>query len=135
MDTLFLTAEEQELFESLSPQIKEGWNVKEESSVPKDSSERIGVRLQLLHLRDPQLQTFQKNARELSSAEDLSALLGSTDLSAVADADLAELAFALGAANISALIESMLREVKSDDDLAGVSALAVIRHSLVAAAV
>lgn len=135
MDTLFLTAEERKVFEGLSSDIKEGWNVKEESSVPEDSSERIGIRLQLLHLRDVKLQAFQKKAHILSSAEDLSSLIESTDLSGVAEADLAELAFALGATNVSVLLGSMLREVKSDDDLIGISALAVIRHSLLAVAV
>ncbi len=129
MNALSLTAEEKKMFDGLSAKVKEGWEAQEEKGSYQDSPEKLSTRLALLRVHDPKLLEFQKKAAGLS-AEKLSELIAKTDLTGVTDDDLAQLSFAIGPTILTRLIGGLLQAVKTDDDLEGIAALTVIRHSL-----
>jgi hypothetical protein len=129
VNTLFLTAEEQKVFQALPAKLREGWTVEEEKGQFQDAEEKLSMRMALLRLHDPKLLAVQKRAVGLSSGQ-LAELLAQTDLKGVADDDLAELTFAVGPSILSKLIEGLLLQAKTDAELEDIVALALIRHSL-----
>jgi hypothetical protein len=130
--TLYLTESERALWSGISPKLQSQYAVEHEVGNWRDSPGRRRMRMQLVQLRDPKLLAFLESAKAAQSAEALAALLMDTDLQGIADADIAELFFALGPAAVSSLIASMLGRVASDSDLQGIAALTTIRHSLYA---
>lgn len=134
MEPLFLTADERKVFDALPAAVREGWEVRAERDAVPDDAARRAMRLQLLHLHDPALRAFVRSAGETKDSAALTALVLGMDLKGVADADLAELCFALGPVPLTAIIADLLPKTKTDDDLEGVQAIALIRHSLLAAA-
>ncbi len=129
MNTLYLTAGERGIFAKLSDALREGWNAEDEKGDFSDSEEKLSMRMALLRLHDPKLLDVQKQAAGLSS-EKLAALLAQTNLKGVSDDDLAELTFAIGPSILSKLIAGLLLQVKTDEELEDISALTLIRHSL-----
>src|SRR3989339_1049927 len=111
MNTLSLTAEEKKIFDGLPAPVREGWEVQEEKGSYQDSQEKLSTRLALLKVHDPKLVDFQKKAAGMS-AEQLSELIAKTDLTGVADADLAQLSFAVGPTILTRLIGGLLLTVK-----------------------
>jgi hypothetical protein len=131
MNTLYLTAEEQKVFNGIPEAPREGWEVSQETGTFEDNEERLSMRMALLRLHDPKLLDFQKRAADLSP-EQLTALIAETDLKGVADADLAELTFAIGPVILGRVIGGLLLQAKTDADMEDLAALTVIRHSLLA---
>jgi len=130
MTTLFLTAEEQKLFEALPGSLKEGWQAKEETRQFTDSQQKASIRLHLLRLEDPKMLQFVEEAKSKESVDDVAALINDTDLSGVSERELAKLFFALGPAPLGQIISSMLPEAKTDKDLEEIVAITTIRHFL-----
>ena len=130
MSTLHLTQAEREIFEGLSEQLRDGWEIALENRSGPDHRENREIRMQLLRLHDPKLLRFQKRASSVSDPEELAGLVAETDLSEVSDADLAELFFTLGPATLTRVIGVMLQMAKTDQDLQGIAALTAIRDAL-----
>ena len=133
MEPIYLTNDEQKIFSALPVRLKEGWEVTGEQQVLKDDAAHRAMRLQLLRLRDTKLTDFVRRGRDVADVDALVALITATDLTGVNDADLAELCFALGPVPLTGIIGSLLRQAKTDDDLEGIQAIAVVRRSLITA--
>ncbi len=127
---IHLTAAEQLLWAKVPQNLQGGWTVETETGTWRDSPERRRMRMQLVKLSDPKLLAFMEKAKAAATAEALAALLSETDLKGIADADIAELFFALGPAATGKLIELMLASAKTAADIEGIAALASIRRSL-----
>lgn len=130
MNTLYLTADERKVFEALSSQLKEGWEIDQERGAIRDDVFHRTMRLQLLHLHDQRLLAFVKSGNALADADAIATLLTTTDLKNVDDADLAELCFALGPVSLTKILGMLLPKVQTDDELEAVQAIALVRHSL-----
>ena len=63
----------------------------------------------------------------------IAALLADFDLKDVDEDDVAELFFALGPAAVTQLIAALFVTATTDADIEGITALTVIRHSVLAA--
>ena len=130
MSKLFLTKEEQSVFDQLSADLKEGWDATLESLQYQDTMERQIMRLSLIRLHDPKLQALRSASQNAQTVDDVVAIVSDFDLKNIDEDDLAELFFAMGPNVMSGLIVLQLQSVKTDADIEGVSALTVIRHSL-----
>ncbi|MDD4287343.1 MAG: hypothetical protein PHN33_03260 [Candidatus Peribacteraceae bacterium] len=133
MNVLFLTAEEQKAFEALSAKLRDGWEVELEHGDIRDDAAHRAMRLQLLHLHDPTLLAFVKCGSTLNDVDAIVALMSTTTLKNVSDADLAELCFALGPVSLTKILGMLLPKVQTDDELEAVQAIAFVRHSLISA--
>lgn len=132
MNTLYLTTAERSLYESLSEAVRDGWETVDETLTYNDNPKKQMLRLSLVRLHDPSLVKLRDKAIATSTPEEMTTLLQSQDLSLVGEDDLAQLCFALGPAALGRLIEIMLKDVSNDKDMEGVTALTVIRHSILA---
>lgn len=128
--TFYFTAEERKAFAALSEALRNGWSVEEERGTSTDDLAHRDMRLHLLRVRSPKVTTIVKKALQENTVEGIARILNDTDLKGVHDADLAELFFVLGPGPLSILILNVLRSAKTDEDLQGIMALTVIRHSL-----
>lgn len=130
MNTLYLTVEEQKLFDALSSDMREGWQTQMEEGRYEDSADKQMIRLSLVRLHDPRLLKLRAQAEQAGSIEEVASLIQDMNLEDVDEDDLAELFFALGPAVLSRLILDLLTAANSDGDVEGVTALTVIRHSI-----
>lgn len=130
MNTLYLFADEKQLFDKLPNELKEGWQVEEETLSFEDSDVHRKMRMRFFRIHDPKLETFCDQAKKADSVEELANLVQETDLSAVNDADLMELFFVLGPEPLTLVIQNLLNEISADSDLEDLAALTVIRNSL-----
>lgn len=133
MNTLFLTGEEKKLFESLSNNVKEGWEVEIETNEYEDTPEKFELRLDTYMPYDPVLRVL---ADELSNAKDSANALEiamNTDFSNISEDALIDLFYTLGSDSISAMIQKMLENASKDENIHEVAAFSVIRHSLLSA--
>lgn len=130
MNTLFLKAEEQPLFESIRSELREGWNVTVEGLVFEDSPFKFRIRLELLRLHDPSLIALRDRVKHMDNPTDIAAALTSIDPALVLHEDLLALFFTLGSGILSQLIVFLLKDVASDKDLANLVALTFIRHEI-----
>jgi len=118
------------VFEALSAKLRDGWEVELEHGDIRDDAAHRAMRLQLLHLHDPTLLAFVKRGSTLNDVDAIVALMSTTTLKNVSDADLAELCFALGPVPLTRIIGDLLKQAKTDDELEGIQAIAFVRHSL-----
>ncbi len=132
MDSLYLTASEQKLFDALNPKLKEGWTVASETLSFEDTSEKSQIRFDLMRLEHPLLEQLRKNGG-VKSAQDLADFMQKNDLSKLGQNDLSEILYVLGPNLVSAVIETMFTSVHNDDDLAGICAFTSLRHILFSA--
>jgi hypothetical protein len=130
MQTLHLTVQEQALFDALSDALQEGWLTRPETLTFEDSPQKKLTRLSLVRLHDPKLLALRERAMQISSIEEMTALLQNADLADVEDDDVAALFFAMGPTVLSGLIELQLRTAQTDTDIEGVAALTTIRNAM-----
>jgi len=130
MNKLYLTAGERALYDALSVELKEGWEVEEETQIFTDSPQKQMIRFSLLRIHDPKLLSLREKSMKASTVEEVAALIHDADLKGVDEDDLAELFFALGPTVLTRLIETMFTSVKTDADVEGITALTVIRHTI-----
>lgn len=123
------------MFAALSEKLQDGWEIQREREDIRDDAAHRTMRLQLLHLHDPNLLAFVKRGSALTDVNAIVTLLGATTLKNVDDADLAELCFALGSVPLTRIIGDLLARVKTDDELEGIQAIALVRHSLLSTAI
>lgn len=127
--TLYLTAEEKKLFDGLPDTLREGWVVEGEQIHFVDSDKHRITRAKLTKFRDPRFTKIHTEILNADSPEKTLSMLETMDIS-MQDEDFVSLLFALGPDVISTFIHFLLTEVKSDKDVATISALSFIRHSL-----
>jgi hypothetical protein len=130
MNTLYLTATEQSLYDSLSDALRDGWTTKDESLTFRDTDHRRRIRFEMLKLDDPRMQHFMEKASQTETADALDALIKGTDFTEVSDADFSELMFAIGPDGVTTLLHAALKTAKDDDDVAYAAELSNIRHGL-----
>ena len=130
MNTLYLTSSEQALYDNLSVDVKDGWEVETEELTYDDTYEQQIIRLSLVRLHDPSLIALRDKAAQTHSLEEVAALMRNVDLKMVEEDDLAELCFAIGPSALSQLISLLLAQAQTDKDIEGVTALSVIRHAV-----
>lgn len=130
MTPLYLTAGEKKMFDGLSEELKDGWKVENETGKFKDTSEKAGIRLHLLRLEDPTIQAFIEEAKGKKSVDELAQLVLETDLSEVSERELAKLFFAMGPEPLNRIVQAMLSKAKTDDDIQEISAITIIRYTL-----
>jgi len=133
MTTLYLTPSEQQLFQALPSDLREGWTVEAETHGYNDTPPRMELRMALLRIHDPRLVAFREQVQTAKTIEEVVELIKLEDLSKVDEDDMAALFFALGPQYISSMIEVMLGEVTTDKDVEGITALTVIRHTILQA--
>ncbi len=129
MKTIYLTAQEKNIYDALPDDVREGWEVEDETVSYQDSDAKRATRFALLRLHDPKLLAFRDVASKVKNIEDLNVLNQRSDLSDVQDADLAELFFALGPEVLTHLIGFLFPSISDDEALEDIVALTVIRHS------
>lgn len=127
---LYLTAEERALYDKLSESLHEGWRVEAEMQAFSDSPEKRQARADIIRIHDPRLKAFRDAAMQTKTEGELSALMDSTDVSAMNDDDLTSLFFVLGPDALSAMITTFLSQAKDDAAIETASALSMLRHSL-----
>ncbi len=120
------------MFDALPAALQEGWETEAETLTYDDTPQKRMIRLSLLRLHDPRLLALREQAETARTPEQLAALLQEMDFTDVEDGDLASLFFALGPVVLSQLIVHLLGSVATDKDIEGVTALTVIRHSILA---
>ena len=130
MNVLFLKAEEQEIYNTLSDELKNGWEVRMEEVDFADEPRKRLMRLYLLHLHDSKVMQFVEEAKKVNDPEKIATMMQDMDIADIDDGDLAELFFALGPNVLDGIIRYSLREAQTDDDIEGVVAVATIRHTL-----
>lgn len=135
MTTLYLTTEEQAVFASLSDALREGWTVEVESLPIEDSAAKRAIRFQLLRVRDARLLQLRDSIANAKDIDAVVTLIRDQNLKDIHEEDLQQIFFALGPVVVTKLIQSMLSEVQTDTDIEGITALTVIRHSLLSARV
>lgn len=130
MNTLYLTWPEQILFQALPSGLTEGWKLATESLGFVDTPERRELRLSLVRVHDQRLKDLRDKVQKAQTVEEVATHIQDMDLKGIDDDDIASLFFGLGPAYISNIVQYMLRTAKADRELEGITALTVIRHSL-----
>lgn len=130
MTTLFLTGEEQSLFDALSDALKEGWDTKTETLRFEDNAQRRKIRLEMLKVHHPKTQDLIKRILGAKTEQEIDALLESVNPKEIDDADLAELLFASGPDGIGAMVKGALKTAENDEDVAFAAQLSQARHEL-----
>ena len=124
MHTVYLTAEEQKVFATLSDSIREGVTIQNEEFDTFESDKQLAMRY---HLADFTLYPEVKQIAE--------AVLNGEDPSSFSLEDVPadvqkELYFTIGARGVDLLIRYVLREIEEAEDCAALCALTNARHEL-----
>lgn len=130
LTTLFLTAEEQAIYNALPATLQEGWSIEAETQQYKDTQQKRVLRFRLYRAYDPRLRVLMQSFETASSDEELKNILTNASLKDVSDTALAELFFTMGPGPISAFIVAMLKGAKKDEDIERIASLSIIRHAL-----
>ncbi len=124
MNTLFLTTEEQKVFQALPDKLREGWTVEVERSTVYETNEELAMRQKMSSFEEfPQVASLAKQVAEGNALEKLS-------LNDVPQEVLPELCFCIGATGLSVLMSKLLGEIQSDEDLEGLMGLSLLRHEM-----
>ena len=129
MNTLFLTAEEQKVFEALPAKLREGWKV-EGVALVSERPEELTVRQGMASFDQPELRAVCTRLAEAKEGASYEQAMHSLDADAFTREQLAEIFFVLGVDALSHFIAYVLAQMKTDEDMELVSALAQIRSML-----
>jgi hypothetical protein len=130
MTTLFLTGEEQKLFDGLSKELQNGWKTEEETLTYEDSDEQRKTRLQLMRFTSPALVHLKTKLTAAGSAQEVQQLIKGLQQSDITEHEWLELLYGVGPDVISLLIQTMLQAAKTDEELELVMALTALRHEI-----
>ena len=123
-NTLYLTADEQKLFDALSEELKEGWELVDEVQDSYESPKVIAMRAGMASFDVyPELEDLAKKVQE---GEDISKL----SILNIPEQALGEFAFTIGAKGLSAFIEHLSKEIQSNEDILGLAVLTLLRHEI-----
>jgi hypothetical protein len=132
MNTLYLTDKEKILFDMLPEDLREGWTVEKEVISFIDTYQKLQVRLALLRVHDPDVKSLRTKIQHAQQLDEVEKSLRDFDLKKISDDDMAALFFALGPALVTRMIFKSLQEVKDDKDMESLTALTVIRNTILA---
>ena len=128
--TLYLQANEKELFNALSEKLREGWTTEEETLTSDERPEELTMRYQMARFEDNGLAEFAKGAATAKTPEEFQKAAAEFDFTTLSQEQIAELFFTLGTKIMSKMIEHLLSKVENDEDLEGLAGLTQIRHML-----
>jgi hypothetical protein len=122
--TIYLTKDEQTVFDSLSEEVKTGWTVEEETLTCYETLRQIHMRISLADFRHhPEVKNILEKIKNGMSPEKIS--LDSIDAQVQK-----ELFFTIGARGVAAFIATLLPEIKDDEDVEALATFSSIRHEL-----
>jgi len=130
MNTLFLTAAESTLFQSLSTELKEGWSVENEKGGAEETPEELDLRHQMVSLTDGGFRTFIDALKEAKSPGDFDQAASKIRAEDLSPDVLAEMFFTLGTKVTSAFVEYLLTKIETDEDIEGLAGITQMRHML-----
>lgn len=130
MNTLYLTADEEELFDALPDTLKEGWKTEKQEIEYVENPEELYLRYKIARFTDPMLEAFVLAVREAKNVGDFEKAASSVDVSAYSQEQLAELFFVLGVGVMSAMVVYVLKNAANDEDLEGIATMTDIRRML-----
>lgn len=130
MKTLYFLPQEQALFDALPDEVKGDFEVKTTEMTYEDTPEKRVARLRLLHFENSGIKDMQAKAINATSEEELQEIATSFDFKQLSQHDLTEIFYAMGPNVMTSLITKQLPEVKTTDDLDGVTALCTFRNFL-----
>ena len=121
---VYLTAEERAAFDALPADIREGWDVQEETLDCYESYAQLQMRY---NLADFDMYPDMKNwAEKIQNGEGIDGF--SVDhIDPVAQN---ELFFVMGARGMKTLIDTVLGDISDDEDVRALSELSTVRHKL-----
>lgn len=118
------------MFAALDPAVRNGWEVVPEQLTFEDSPFKFHVRLELLRLHDPSLLALRDRVRVLQDPAAIAHELSTIDPTLVLHDDLIALFFTLGSGILTQLMSVLLAEVRTDEDINNLAAIASIRHEI-----
>ncbi len=130
MKAIYLTKEEELVFNKLPLESRKQWKVENEVVDYVDTDEQRKIRIELLSLNSPALQSLKKNLLVAVSDDQIKKIMIEADISQISDGDLAELFFAMGPTVPGFIILQLLHEVLAAKDIEAIHALSVIRRNL-----
>jgi len=122
--TLYLTGDEQKLFEALPAETKEGWTVSEVKLAMEDDR-TIAVRAHMAEFDDPSLRSAAEALATAKTTKDFERVAGMVDFREYTPEQIAELFFALGVRTMTGFVGYLLLTAKDDE---AIEAVAVISH-------
>jgi len=125
---LYFTQEEQKAFAAHSDELKEGWEIEQETDSFVDTPEKMNVRLHLLRIDDPAMRAFIETAEHSKSVDELAGLILNTSLSDVSERDLAKLFFAMGPEPLRRIVPALIAVAKTNEDIQGIADITIVRH-------
>lgn len=128
---LYLTKDEQKILEKLPPGVMGEWKLEEEKLTFTDTDVQREVRMRNVQLEHPALLKMQEKSQSKKyTAEDITKIVETIDLSGLSEKDMVELAFAWGPDVFTAMILAALPAAATAAELGEVAQLAGIRHGL-----
>lgn len=122
--TIFLTGEEQEMFNAIPSSLREGWNVQPETLESYESLRQIRMRISLADFKfHPGLKVILDQISEGQPPD-------SIPFDHIGPEVQKELFFIIGARGVAAFIATLLREIATDADIEALATLSAIRHEL-----
>lgn len=128
MKTLYLTAKEQEVFDALSEQLREGWEVEPANIAYEDSERKRRIRMEHARFTDARLKKFRTSYTSATTAQDAEKALQNADFRDLPDSDAREILYALGPDILSQMIIALLQDAKNDTDIEEATGYSVARH-------
>ncbi len=125
MNILYLTNDEQKLFQKLSEALKEGWKVEEEKMNSYESDAVLEMRQQMVHPEHRKLPALAALSKQLEKGN-----LEKVTFPKLPDDVYKEFFFTIGARGIHPLIDGLLHSAKTDDDMIALGDLTTMRHQL-----
>ena len=129
MDTLYLTAHEKELIQSLPAELQVSFELEELEAY--ETEEQLDIRMTMLAERDHL--TLHEFLDGFRSAMEQEAEIDLSFMQRFPNALIPELLFAMGAIGISAIIECVLPDAQTERHIEGVAALSSFRHRILEA--
>lgn len=127
--TAYLTTAEQAAWNALSADVRADIAVETETRDFQDSAELVNIRLSLVRFSSPDLAAAFKSDG-YQAAEKILMNMGSADMQAMPETDLAELFYVIGPRGMHTLIGMMLAQVEDADDAKFVAFLSMARAEL-----
>ncbi|TSC57693.1 MAG: hypothetical protein Greene041619_1028 [Candidatus Peregrinibacteria bacterium Greene0416_19] len=127
-NSLHLTAIERKQFDALPEDVREGWEITDETLEAHERPEELKMRVLMLDQEEPAMKLFVEKLQSAGSIKNPSEL--AEHLGDVPPSTLYTIFFTIGTRAMSELIAAFLTVATSDDDLAGVAFLTAIRHEL-----
>ncbi len=131
MSSIFLTENEQHIWQSLPSNYRAGWEVEREREDVTETREDLLMRYQMAAFDSPACMDLCAKAQKTSTPEELLRVAEAFDVTTLSSSDLAETFFVLGTVWTSAIIMYLLQNAQSAEDVDGVAHLTAVRRALI----